>query len=288
MTSLLLSIICSTYLVVTFRFFKHFHIDMMQGIVVNYITCVITGMIVSGAVPSVQIFREEWFPYAAFLGCSFIFIFNMMAYVAANIGITLTSVASKLSMAIPVTLAIFLYNQEMTVVKLSGLLLAVVAVYLTSVTPEEKRHTLHTRGLLLALIIFVGSGINDSVVNYAFARLLTPDEFNVFNISIFGFAASAGMLALLYRGIIRNKKLEGKAILGGVLLGVPNFFSMYFLLKALNIPAWESSVIFPVNNMGIVVLTAICGWLLFREHLSKINLAGILVAMASIALMIIA
>ncbi len=287
MIVLLLSMICSTYLVVTFRYFKLHRIDVMQGIVINYITCVATGIIVSGAFPSAQIIHEDWFPYAAFLGCMFFFIFNMMGFVAANIGITLTSVASKLSMAIPVTLAIYLYDQELTVVKILGLLLAIIAVYLTSITPEENRHALHTRGLLLALIIFIGSGINDSVVNYAFARLLTPGEFNVFNISIFAVAATAGAAALLYRGIFHHKRLEWKAVVGGILLGIPNFFSMYFLLKALNIPQWESSVIFPVNNMGIVVLTAICGWLLFREHLSRINLAGIIIALISIALMII-
>lgn len=287
MIALLLSIVCSTYLVVAFRYFKLYRIDVMQGIVINYITCVATGIIVSGAVPSVQLIREDWFPYAAFLGCMFFFIFNMMGFVAANIGITLTSVASKLSMAIPVTLAIYLYDQELTFVKILGLLLAIVAVYLTSVTPEEHRHALHTRGLLLALIIFIGSGINDSVVNYAFARLLTPGEFNLFNISIFAVAATAGCAALLYRGIIHHKRLEWKAVAGGILLGIPNFFSMYFLLKALNIPQWESSVIFPVNNMGIVVLTALCGWLLFREHLSRINLTGIIIALISIALMIL-
>ncbi|MBK9733011.1 MAG: EamA family transporter [Chitinophagaceae bacterium] len=288
MIVLFLSIICSTYLVITFRIFKHFKIDMMQGIVVNYITCVITGMIVSGAVPSAQIIYEDWFPFAAFLGCMFFFIFNMMAFVAANIGVTLTSVASKLSMAIPVTVAIYLYDQEITIVKLLGLLLAIVAVYLTSVTPDEKKHALHTRGLLLALIIFIGSGINDSIVNYAFAKLLTAEEFNVFNITIFGIAATAGSIALIYRGIFLHKRPDWKAVVGGILLGIPNFFSMYFLLKALNIPGWESSVIFPVNNMGIVVLTAFCGWLLFREHLSRINIAGIVIALLSIALMIIA
>jgi multidrug transporter EmrE-like cation transporter len=36
--------------------------------------------------------------------------------------------------------------------------------------------------------------------------------------------------------------------------------------------------------MGIVLLSAVAAWLLFREHLSKANLAGILLALLSIAL----
>lgn len=288
MMPLLLSIFCSTLLVVTFRYFKLFRIDLMQGIVVNYFACVITGSIVSGDLPSSQIFHAAWFPFAAFLGLMFFFIFNMMAYVAANIGVTLTSVAGKLSMTIPVLFAIYLYDQHMTVLKLLGLALAIAAVYLTSVVPEEHRHALHTRGLFLALIIFIGSGINDSVVNYAFARMLQPGDFNAFNISVFGVAAITGSIALLWRGITQQKRLTLRAIAGGMLLGVPNFFSMYFLLKALDFPGWESSVIFPVNNMGIVVLTAISGRLLFSEHLSRINIAGIIIALMAIGLMMIA
>ncbi|MEO6166465.1 MAG: hypothetical protein ABIO46_01905 [Chitinophagales bacterium] len=288
MIALVLSILCSTYLVIVFRVFKFYKVDMLQGIVVNYITCVVTGMIVSGAIPSTQIFKEDWFPYAAFLGCSFFFIFNMMAFVAANIGVTLTSVSSKLSMAIPVTAAIYLYGQQLTIIKLLGLLLAFIAVYLTAVTPEKNKQAVHVRGLMLALMIFIGSGINDSVINYAFAKLLVHTEFDIFNISIFGFAAIAGSIAMIYRGIFLGKRIQMKSILGGILLGIPNYFSMLFLLKALNIPGWESSVIFPVNNMGIVILTTFCGWILFREKLSVLNLTGIFVGLLSIALIIAA
>lgn len=286
MTALVLSIVCSTYLVIVFRVFKVYKIDLLQGIVVNYITCVITGLIVSGATPSSQIFKEDWFPYAAFLGCSFFFIFNMMAFVAANIGVTLTAVSSKLSMAIPVAAAIYLYDQEMSILQMFGLLLAFISVYLTAVTPEKNRHHLHARGLLLALIIFLGSGINDSVINYAFAKLLVHAEFDIFNISIFGFAAMAGSIVMICRGIFAGRRIQLKAITGGVLLGIPNYFSMLFLLKALNMEGWESSVIFPVNNMGIVVLTTFCGWILFKEKLSALNLSGIIIGLLSIALMI--
>ena len=70
------------------------------------------------------------------------------------------------------------------------------------------------------------------------------------------------------------------------MLGVPNYFSLLFLMEALRLPGWRSSVIFPVNNMGIVVLTAVCAALLFREELSQKNFIGILLAVAAISLLI--
>ena len=286
MIPLLLSICCSTYLVVLFRYFKNHHIDARQAIVANYITCVITGIIVSGDVPDSQIIYQDWFPITLFLGCSFYFIFNLMAFVSANIGITLTSVSGKISMVIPVTIAVYLYGQELTFLKVSAMILALFAVYLTSKVPEKNQQALHAKGLLLAFLIFIGSGINDAVINYAFFYFLQPAEFALFNISIFAIAATVGIFTLLVYSLFYKSTLSIKSIAGGILLGIPNYFSMLFLLKALAIPGWESSVIFPINNMGIVILTAVCGLLLFREKFSRTNIAGILLALIAISLMI--
>lgn len=286
MIALLLSMICSTYLVVVLRYFRVYDIDARQAIVVNYITCVITGMAISGDVPTLQVIDEAWFPLALFLGCSFLLIFNLMAFVSAHISITLTSVAGKISMVIPVTVAVFLYGQEMTIAKSAAMLLALAAVYLVSKTPESNQQPMHAKGLLLAFLIFIGSGINDSVINYALYHLLAPDQFALFNIMIFGFAALTGAVIYTGRFIFFKAPFSARSVAGGIMLGIPNYFSMMFLLEALANPAWESSVIFPLNNMGIVVLTACCGLILFRERFGAIHMAGLLLALVSIALMI--
>lgn len=71
----------------------------------------------------------------------------------------------------------------------------------------------------------------------------------------------------------------------GVMLGVPNYGTMYFLIAALHHPMFEnSSSFFPVNNISIVLATALCGWLLFKEPLSRVNFFGILLAILSIVL----
>lgn len=286
MIFLLLSIGCSTYLVVVLKYFKLHHINARQAIVVNYVTCVVTGILVGGDVPDMGVLHQDWFPLTVFLGCSFFFIFNLMAFVSANISVTVTSVSGKISMVIPVVMAVLLYNQEMTFIKISAMILALLAVYLTAKVPEENKQSLHAKGMLLAFLIFIGSGINDAVINYALYYFLQPEEFAIFNISIFAIAAITGIAAEVCSFLFTKKQVSLKSIAGGILLGIPNYFSMLFLLKALAIPGWESSVIFPINNMGIVVLSAVCGLLLFRERFSKTNVAGILLALVAISLMI--
>lgn len=76
--------------------------------------------------------------------------------------------------------------------------------------------------------------------------------------------------------------------IGWSFLGIPNYFSVYFLLKALKSNVLESSGIFTVNNVGIVMLSTVAGIVLFHEKLLRKNWIGIGLAIASIALVAIA
>jgi len=46
----------------------------------------------------------------------------------------------------------------------------------------------------------------------------------------------------------------------------------------------QSSVLYPINNMGIVGISALFGILIFKEKINLINFIGILLAIAAIAL----
>jgi multidrug transporter EmrE-like cation transporter len=97
-------------------------------------------------------------------------------------------------------------------------------------------------------------------------------------------AAVIGLTTLLIRYFIRREKFEFKSLLGGIALGIPNYYSTYYLLEALHSKTLESSVLYPLNNLGIVVVCAVSAYLLFREKLSAINLAGIFLSLVAIAL----
>ena len=73
-------------------------------------------------------------------------------------------------------------------------------------------------------------------------------------------------------------------ILGGIALGIPNYFSIYFLLKALQNEYLTSASIFTINNVAIVLLSTFLGILLFKEKISAKNWGGILLAVTSILL----
>ena len=66
-----------------------------------------------------------------------------------------------------------------------------------------------------------------------------------------------------------NKKIHfhWKNILGGIALGIPNYYSMELLIKALQTEGMESSTLFTINNVSIVVLTTVFAVEFFKERL---------------------
>ncbi len=287
MINLILSILFTTSLGVILKLFERNKLDVFQAIVFNYLSCVVTGILVQHSVPDYFAYSGEgWFRYAVILGCSFIFFFNVMGYIVKKMGITVMFVANKLSLVIPVGAAFFIFNEEVTALKIAGICIALLAVLFTSIKSDESKHSFSGQQLFWPILLFVGSGMNDTLVKYAQAFHLRDIDNAPFNITIFSAASVAGAIIFSVMLIQKKSKLNFKSIVGGLLLGVPNYFSMHFLIKALSIPDYGSSIIFPLNNIGIVIASSLIAFILFHEKLSKLNIAGI--ALAVLAIVIIA
>jgi multidrug transporter EmrE-like cation transporter len=83
---------------------------------------------------------------------------------------------------------------------------------------------------------------------------------------------------------MKKTTLHTKSILVGLLLGVPNFFSMFLVMKSLESNFLNASTFFPVNNMSIVVLGTVVSILVFKEKLNKLNTFGIFLSVLAIVL----
>ena len=283
MIYLALSVLSSTFIFVVFKLYDVYKVQTLYAIIVNYIVACIVGLLLyENPIQPAQIVESSWFWGPVALGVLFIVIFNLMARTAQVAGVTVASVATKMSLAIPVVVGVALYQERLSFFQILGILLALLAVYLASV--KEKSIAFNKRDLLLPLLVFLGSGVIDTSMKYFEEKHLAPQEVAIFSSMIFGFAALVGLVFLLLQ--IRQKpiKLNLKNVVGGIVLGVPNYFSIFFLIKALQSDILESAAVFTLNNVAIVLCSTLIGILLFKEKLSAKNWSGVGLAVVSIIL----
>ncbi|MBR9915973.1 MAG: EamA family transporter [Algicola sp.] len=283
MIYLLLSILASTFIFLIFKLFDRFQLNTLQAIVVNYITACILGIVIyDEPIKIAAIASSQWFYGAIALGFLFIAIFNVMAITAQRNGLSVASVATKMSVIIPIAFGIYMYNESAGFQKLLGIILALIAVYLASIKPKSRVNVKNS--LLLPIILFLGSGIIDTSIKFIETYYLPDNGIPIFSATIFCFAGIIGVFILGFKLSKKTSKLDFKSCIGGVALGVVNYYSIYYLLKALNHESLESSTIFTLNNVAIVMLSTLLGLFLFKEKISRKNWIGIVLAIVSICL----
>ena len=122
------------------------------------------------------------------------------------------------------------------------------------------------------------------MIKYVEQSYLNGSNNNDFLIMAFVSAASIGTLLLLIAILSGRQRLDYKSILAGIAIGLPNYFSIWCMVKALKQYPGNSSAIIPIMNMGIVLAGTMAAVFLFRERLSPLNWAGIILSLGAIAL----
>jgi drug/metabolite transporter (DMT)-like permease len=277
---LVLSIATSSLLYVIFKSFEVFRVNTLHAIVVNYLVACITGFIAYGSVPSLEkIAHADWLFYALFLGFLFITIFNVMALTSQKNGLSVAAVSSKMSLVLPVVTGLWLYEESIGWVKILGILLALASVYLTSIKSKNGL-TFKKSTLFLPIFLFLGSGIIDTTIKYAETKYVPTGEEPLFSAVCFVMAFILGGCILIYEAV-NNRYINIRSMIAGIILGIPNYFSIFFLIKTLK-NGMESSVVYPINHVGTVILTSVLGILLFKEKLISKNYVGISIAVVAI------
>ncbi len=284
MIYLLLSILASTIIFINFKLFERFNINIFQAIVVNYFVAFITGIIsYDGSVKIAQIPSLDWFYFTLILGTLFIIVFNLMAITTQRSGLSVVSVATKMSVVVPVLFGLFYYKESLNGIKLTGIILALIAVYLAA-NKSNKGIRIKRKLIILPILVFIGSGVIDTSIKYLEDTYVAHNDVPLFSAIIFLAAALVGLIFIGFQVIKRTFKFDFKNIIAGICLGIPNYFSIYFLVKTLRSDILESSGIFAINNVAIVTLSTFTGILLFEEKLVRENWIGIFLAILSIIL----
>ena len=288
MIFLALSIVSSCLIYMVFKCLGKYNVDRLQALIVNYITAFILGYNLSvSRTFFFEVTTEPWFYGSAILGILFILVFYLMVQTTQHHGMGVVSVASKMSLSLPVIFVILYYDEPLNFLKIVGILLAIASVYLVSV---KKKTNLKAAGFitLLPFLVFLGSGIVESTIKYLEEAFVQDDQVAYFSSSVFFFAGISGLIAYSIQSIFDYKKFKWKSVIGGIALGIPNYFSIHFFINALRAGDFTDAAVFVINNVAIVLLSTLIGIVIFSEKLEKQNRIGVLLAIISIGVVAIA
>ncbi|MBA3665993.1 MAG: EamA family transporter [Bacteroidetes bacterium] len=291
MLYIIATIFISVFLLFLFKLFTRYQVNSFAAIIINYIVAFTTGMLFFDEPIEInKIVSSAWFPIAVPLGGVFLFIFYLISQTTQRISIATASVANKMSVVIPVLFSIFYLHEELPLLKLCGVCLALLAVYLASASSSNEPYL--KKLAWLPILVFFGSGFIDVTLNYTNAfKIKSSNDSAAFTTVTFLSAFCFGIIVVLYQLVTQKASVKTffnvKNIIAGIALGVPNYFSIYFIFKSLDTHILNSAQLFPVLNLCNVALAAITGWLIFKEKLSVKNIAGIILALIAIILIAI-
>jgi len=279
-----LSLFFSSAIFLLFKLFNKFKVDTFPAIVINYITATSFGVsMVYTEYASGNIIYTPLIRNGVLLGFLFIGLFYLMAKISQEMGAGISSVATKLSLVIPAIFFMFFNDSDtFSWLKIAALIIAMPGVYFT-VHTESKRKL----ALLLPLLLFLGSGFLDIVLAYTDQNFSNSNTDKILLTFLpFTAAGATGIAVLLLRNGLKIK-LSIYTVFGGIILGLINFGSIYYLLKTFEMVPLEKSQIIPINNLGIVITSALAAYLFMNERLSKKNTLGLVISILAILLLIV-
>lgn len=269
---------------ICFKLFGRWKVNTFNAIVINYTVCLFLGFLLdpNGTIPfSIQNIQTPWFKYDLLLGLLFITGFNLTAHAIQKAGITLTTMMQRMSLITTVSFTVIVFHERFGWPAFCGLLLALLAI--AAINQTGTSISFHKPGKytpLLFLVLLLSSAI-EIILFYVEKSGLVGEKQMAFTTHGFGCAAILGWLMMGWLWIKRKNSISRRDIYAGILLGIPNYFSIYLMLVMLN-QGWKGSIMYPMLNVSVLLLSTIIAVIGFREKLNRLNWIGIGLAALSI------
>ncbi len=277
MLYIVLAIACSTGILVMFKLAGRYTINSLALLVVNYVVAVLFGIFSSPSnLHPEAILQKPWVGLAFLSGILFITGFFLFSFSAVKAGVASTGLASRLSLIVSVAAGLLIFGDSPDIYRIAGISVGLAALYL-SLAPQKNSKA---GASLLPIALLVVHGISDLALKVVQEYFLN-DDYDAFLVSVFFIALIVSSLIFLIKYPIKTMNL--KTLLAGILIGLLNWYSSYFLLLSLD--RFEVSLVIPIINIGIVAAASAAGIIIFKEKLNARRLAGILIALISIALL---
>jgi drug/metabolite transporter (DMT)-like permease len=277
MSFLLLAALCSVLVSVLLKLARRVGVDVGQAVAWNYVaTGALTLLVLQ---PPLAPLRHADAPWLALAGLGLLLpgIFLALGASVQHAGIVRSDAAQRLSLLIPLLAAFFLFGQQAGPATLAGCALGLLALA-CMIWRGARGAGISRAHWGYPLLVFAGFGLIDILFKRVAAAGLPLGS------SLLAVFALALLVAIAIQ-VARRPRFTLRSALGGLLLGLCNFGNILFYLRAHRALPDQPALVFAGMNLGVVMLGAVVGVLLFKERLSRINGAGLLLALVAIALL---
>ncbi len=286
MIYLVLSVVFSVLLLVNFRAHARFQVDTRIAILLNYPICFLTAWMHQPHAIPFQWPSTMDTVLLMVMGVGFVITFLLSGFSTQKNGMAPTSLANNISLVIPVLINLFILKTggELTLPTAIGLLFSFAAIYFCS--PQVNLAAGFKPVVSLLIAVFVAYGLTNTLFSYLNSYLTAQVGGTlpfIMMLLIGSMAASA--IVLIWKSIKGTLEWNRNSVIAAIPLGLPNFFSFYFLLKALDAFQNNVAVVLTMYNLSVILLSAISAYLIFREQLTKRQWLGLALGCVGIALL---
>lgn len=279
MLFLILSIICSVTVGVLFKVARSYNVSQVQIVGWNYVFALIFCYLSFSPDLSELRTLAPWGIYVP-IGILLPAIFLFLAASIKQVGIVKTDAAQRLSLFIPILAAWLLFKEDFNILKITALLVGFPALLLILTKPSQNTEN----KWIYPAVVLLGFGIIDILFKQIALYTSLPYTTSLF--VVFGIALLIMIVAVVYDVIVTKVPLNFKNIIFGGLVGIFNFGNILFYLKAHKVFTENPSTVFAGMNMGVIVIGSLVGIFVFKEKLTKMNYAGLFLALIAIVLIV--
>ena len=154
-------------------------------------------------------------------------------------------------------------------------MLAFVGLFSLLSKPNQQQSAVDFRGVLGLVGVWFGYGIIDILFKQV------AKSGGAFPTTLFIAFSLAACIMFIYL-LFKRTQWNVASFVGGIILGVLNFFNILFYIKAHQSFGSNPTLVFAGMNIGVICLGTITGALIFKEKISKVNWLGIVFSLSAI------
>jgi drug/metabolite transporter (DMT)-like permease len=217
-----------------------------------------------------------------------VFMVAFLLYMKAmeNGPLSYTYLIFSFGLLLPIVFGIFIWKEKMGALQLAGLFLLLLTFCLACKSSAGPRQKVNLKWLILSIGSLISNGILMALTKEQ--QILLPGrEIKEFLIIAFGSGCLLSLLLFLRQRVVKKETvahLKDKrfalisASVGAVTAG-GNFLSIYLCSK---IPA---VVQFPTVNGGVVLLSLMVTFAIFKERLNRAGVIGLFIGLCALVLL---